>query len=284
MAILVLFVVIGSSIWVLIDAKSIGVKKGQIKGMTDMGPLGWFFVVLGLWIIGFPAYLLKREEYKRLNNIAQSNADVAGPGTTSHDKLICQVCKSEVDADAAFCDQCGNALSKNQNHALNNNRPILASSLTKKEIIVAMIAVVVAVLLLYAYTLSSKRQPASTSNSQDQAQVRLGEHRASLRNYLDKHVSLMWHGKLVGAYSIKFTPQDTIYDYDLDVFGMSVNEAEGYLSNVCGDNWISTHVLLTNGTVASKNSINECIERRYNKIGGVEIIVYNKSDFNRFGP
>ena len=281
MAILMLFVVIGTSIWVLIDAKSIGVKKGQIKGIADMSPLGWFFVVLGLWIVGFPAYLLKREEYKRLNGLAQSNADVAGPGMTSHDKLTCGVCKSSVDADAAFCDQCGNALPKNENHTLDNSQLILAKSLTKKEIIVAMIAVVIYILLYGSY-LSSERQ--SASNSQDQAQVRLGEHRASLRNYLDKHVSLMWHGKLVGAYSIKFTPQDTIYDYDLDVLGMSVNEAEGYLSNVCGDNWISTHVLLTNGTVSSKNSINECIVRRYNTIGGVEIIVYNKSDFNRFGP
>ena len=64
---LVLLLVLGTSIWVLIDAKTIGVKKGQIKGMSDLGPWGWFFVCLLLWIVGFPFYLAKRGEYKRIN-------------------------------------------------------------------------------------------------------------------------------------------------------------------------------------------------------------------------
>lgn len=62
-----LFLVIGTSIWVLVDAQSIGVKKGQVQGMANMGPWGWFFVCLLLWIIGFPMYLAKRPEFKRLN-------------------------------------------------------------------------------------------------------------------------------------------------------------------------------------------------------------------------
>jgi len=64
---IILIIVLATSIWVLIDAKTIGVKKGQIKGIADMGPWGWFFVCLLLWIIGFPFYLIKREEYKRIN-------------------------------------------------------------------------------------------------------------------------------------------------------------------------------------------------------------------------
>lgn len=59
--------VIGTSIWVLIDAKTIGVKKGQIQGMGNLGPMGWFFICLLLWIVGFPFYLVKRSEYKRIN-------------------------------------------------------------------------------------------------------------------------------------------------------------------------------------------------------------------------
>jgi uncharacterized membrane protein len=66
-------VVLGTSIWVLIDAKTIGVKKGQIKGMGNMGPWAWFFVCLLLWIIGFPFYLAKRGEFKRVNS-GQSNS------------------------------------------------------------------------------------------------------------------------------------------------------------------------------------------------------------------
>jgi hypothetical protein len=67
-------IVIVSSIWVLIDARSIGVKNGQIRGIANMGPAAWFFVCLLLWIIGFPMYLAKRPEYKRLNGKISSNA------------------------------------------------------------------------------------------------------------------------------------------------------------------------------------------------------------------
>jgi hypothetical protein len=61
-------IVIATSIWVLIDAKTIGVKKGQIQGMGNLGPSGWFFACLLLWIIGFPFYLAKRSEFKRINS------------------------------------------------------------------------------------------------------------------------------------------------------------------------------------------------------------------------
>lgn len=64
---LIWIMVIATSIWVLIDSKTIGVKKGQIQGMGDLGPWGWFFVTLLLWIVGFPFYLAKRAEYKRIN-------------------------------------------------------------------------------------------------------------------------------------------------------------------------------------------------------------------------
>jgi hypothetical protein len=64
---ILLLIVVGTSIWVVSDAKSIGVKKGQVKGILDMGPWGWFFVCLFLWIVGFPAYLAMRGKYKAAN-------------------------------------------------------------------------------------------------------------------------------------------------------------------------------------------------------------------------
>ncbi len=67
MQVLISLVVLGTSIWVLCDAKSIGVKQGQMKGLTDMGVIGWFIACLLLWIIAFPLYLSKRSEYKRIN-------------------------------------------------------------------------------------------------------------------------------------------------------------------------------------------------------------------------
>ena len=59
--------VLGTSIWVLFDAKTLGVKKGQTKGFIDMGPWGWFISCLLVWIIAFPIYIAKRGEFKRLS-------------------------------------------------------------------------------------------------------------------------------------------------------------------------------------------------------------------------
>ena len=64
---LILIIIVGTSIWVAIDASTIGVKKGQLKGMADLGPAGWFFVCLLIWIVGFPFYLAKRGELKKIN-------------------------------------------------------------------------------------------------------------------------------------------------------------------------------------------------------------------------
>lgn len=68
MGILFTIVILATSIWVLVDAKAIGVKKGQLKGLADIGPWGWFFGCLLLWIVGFPLYLSKRDELKRINS------------------------------------------------------------------------------------------------------------------------------------------------------------------------------------------------------------------------
>jgi len=65
---LIVLIVIVTSIWVFFDAKKIGVKKGQMKGVCNMGPGGWLIVCLLLWIIGFPLYLIKRPELKRINS------------------------------------------------------------------------------------------------------------------------------------------------------------------------------------------------------------------------
>ena len=63
-------IVIVTSIWVYFDAKKIGVKKGQLKGVCDLGVGGWFIVCLLLWVIGFPMYLIKRPELKRINTVS----------------------------------------------------------------------------------------------------------------------------------------------------------------------------------------------------------------------
>jgi hypothetical protein len=68
-----LLLVFGTSLWVLADARTIGVEKGQIKGFFNMGPTGWFFSCLLCWIVAFPAYLVKRPEYKRVTATARQS-------------------------------------------------------------------------------------------------------------------------------------------------------------------------------------------------------------------
>jgi hypothetical protein len=62
---LIWVVVIGSSIWVGIDASQIGARRGP--RFFDMGPAGWLFATLLIWIIAFPAYLVMRERIKAAN-------------------------------------------------------------------------------------------------------------------------------------------------------------------------------------------------------------------------
>jgi len=67
---LVLLIMVGTSIWIFFDAKSIGVKKGQVSGLGNMGPGMWFLASLLLWIVAFPLYLTKRNEFKKINGKA----------------------------------------------------------------------------------------------------------------------------------------------------------------------------------------------------------------------
>ena len=52
-----------SAMWVLRDAKHIGLEKGRFNGLGNMGPWGWCLACLFLWIIAFPFYLFKRREF-----------------------------------------------------------------------------------------------------------------------------------------------------------------------------------------------------------------------------
>jgi hypothetical protein len=68
MASFVWLLMIGTSLWVLQDSQEIGVRKGQVTGLADMGPWGWFWACLLLWIVAFPLYLATRNDFKRINS------------------------------------------------------------------------------------------------------------------------------------------------------------------------------------------------------------------------
>lgn len=67
----------GSALWVFFDAKNIGVKKGMVSGVGNMGPWGWFFVTLLVWIVGFPMYFYFRGKFKVA--VAESFKSVSVP-------------------------------------------------------------------------------------------------------------------------------------------------------------------------------------------------------------
>ena len=106
MVTITLLVVIGTSIWVLIDARTIGTKKGQIKGMGDMGPWGWFFACLLLWIVAFPFYLAKRGEFKMVNATQRGES----PATTT--PQLCVHCGKYYEGNPSYCPNCGSKIEK----------------------------------------------------------------------------------------------------------------------------------------------------------------------------
>lgn len=121
---LVMLFVVVTSVWVLFDAHATGVRKGQTTGLTDMGPVGWFFACLFLWIVAFPLYLAKRpalaapsspgmahrfctgcgEGLRSNARYCQGCGDTqsAGSGITS-----CAICAGELPASSTFCTGCG---------------------------------------------------------------------------------------------------------------------------------------------------------------------------------
>ena len=99
---LVFLAVIVTSIWVYIDAKAIGVQKGQISGIANMGPVGWLFACLGIWIIAFPIYLAKRSEFKKINTTV-SNVQPRAP-------RLCVHCGKYHEGTPRYCPNCGQRL------------------------------------------------------------------------------------------------------------------------------------------------------------------------------
>ncbi|MGH9028169.1 MAG: DUF2510 domain-containing protein [Acidimicrobiales bacterium] len=62
--VVVIVIVAVTSIWVVVDAARIGVRRGGMGGgLLDMGIAGWFVACELVWIVAFPLYLASRRRY-----------------------------------------------------------------------------------------------------------------------------------------------------------------------------------------------------------------------------
>lgn len=109
-------VVIGTAIWVAVDAGNLGARSGRLGGgFFDMGPVGWFFATVLLWIIAFPAYLVKRPEYLALRAELEPATPTPTPTSTARQGAasptgFCPKCGGARGADDEFCRGCGHPL------------------------------------------------------------------------------------------------------------------------------------------------------------------------------
>lgn len=109
MADAVLLIVLGTSIWVFFDAKSIGIKSGLLgDGFLDMGVTGWVFSCVSLWLIAFPAYLVQRRNYiQAIQKKQQAKAQ-------DNDYKECPFCAETIKQSAKICRYCGRDVLKEE--------------------------------------------------------------------------------------------------------------------------------------------------------------------------
>lgn len=114
----IILAVVGTSIWVFMDAKAIGIVPGQRSGFLDMGPASWFLCCLLLWIVAFPAYLVIRGQHKAAgsNETKSNRVEQHIPQTEEKIPVSCPGCgkvsgvpRDRIPASGvkATCKQCG---------------------------------------------------------------------------------------------------------------------------------------------------------------------------------
>lgn len=71
----ILFVTV-CAVWVYLDATKNRIGKTSAGGMFNMSAGAWGVVTLLLWVIGFPAYLIKRNALKTI--AAEQPVEITG--------------------------------------------------------------------------------------------------------------------------------------------------------------------------------------------------------------
>lgn len=80
MAIVVLIVVIGTTIWVGYDARQNRIPTDSKPYSLNNGALAWVFTCILLWIAAFPYYLVKRSKVLKESTAPHTDPSVSPPG------------------------------------------------------------------------------------------------------------------------------------------------------------------------------------------------------------
>ncbi|HUJ67033.1 MAG TPA: hypothetical protein VLX59_15930 [Acidimicrobiales bacterium] len=94
-----------SDIWVAIDAKNLGAKRGTLGGFLDMGPVGWFFACLFLWIVAFPCYIVTRPKLVAAKTARDAHSSMPYHPSMSYPAYPPPPCAPQ--AAPQFCANCG---------------------------------------------------------------------------------------------------------------------------------------------------------------------------------
>lgn len=65
-------IILATSLWMFFESRSFEYDKREIKGLAAVGPWGWLFAGLLLWIVAFPLYLASREKLRRAGETRRS--------------------------------------------------------------------------------------------------------------------------------------------------------------------------------------------------------------------
>lgn len=62
-----------TAIWTFFDARALGIRKDkEKKSFFNMNPVSWAFATLFIWIVAFPAYILRRRKETKVGAIGAS--------------------------------------------------------------------------------------------------------------------------------------------------------------------------------------------------------------------